>query len=72
MGTEKPIKPKLKDPVWYRPDGVSETGLAFIGHQFSEDGENFLQYLHYDLELIRITRIFFAKDKTCCFDLIQH
>ena len=48
MSDEKPEKPILKEPTWYRPEGVTETGLAFIGHQFSEDGQNFLQYLHYD------------------------
>lgn len=32
----------------YRPDGVRETGLAFVGHEISEDGKAMNQFLHYD------------------------
>ena len=32
----------------YRPDGVNETGLAFVGHEISEDGKTMNQFLHYD------------------------
>jgi len=46
--TEKPQKPKMREPVWYRPPGVAETGLAFVGHQISEDEQYFVQLLHYD------------------------
>ena len=32
----------------YRPTGVQETGLAFIGHEISDDGNAMNQFLHYD------------------------
>ena len=42
------IKPKFTNKVNYRPAGVAETGLAFVGHEISEDGTNMNQFLHYD------------------------
>jgi uncharacterized OB-fold protein len=32
----------------YRPKDVKETGLAFIGHEISDDGKVMNQFLHYD------------------------
>ena len=32
----------------YRPDDVKETGLAFVGHEMTEDGMTMNQFLHYD------------------------
>jgi len=32
----------------YRPAGVNETGLDFIGHEISDDGNVMNQFLHYD------------------------
>jgi len=57
MSEEKVIMKKKKkfadEPVFtekksYRPDDVKETGLAFVGHEISEDGESMNQFLHYD------------------------
>ncbi len=42
---EAPVFTEKKD---YRPDGVKETGLAFVGHEISEDGNFMNQFLHYD------------------------
>jgi len=36
---------KRKD---YRPENVRETGLAFVGHELSDDGNVMNQFLHYD------------------------
>jgi len=48
---EAPVFTEKKD---YRPDGVKETGLAFVGHEISEDGTAMNQFLHYDqLYIIR-------------------
>ena len=42
---EAPVFTEKKE---YRPDGVKETGLAFVGHEISEDGNIMNQFLHYD------------------------
>ena len=42
---EAPVFTEKKE---YRPDGVKETGLAFVGHEISEDGNVMNQFLHYD------------------------
>ena len=42
---EAPVFTEKKE---YRPDGVKETGLAFVGHEISEDGNAMNQFLHYD------------------------
>jgi len=42
---DEPIFSKKKQ---YRPNDVKETGLAFIGHEFTEDGSAMNQFLHYD------------------------
>ncbi|HID74166.1 MAG TPA: hypothetical protein EYP43_03850 [Thermoplasmata archaeon] len=45
-------RPKVRfDParrVEYRPPGTVETGLAFVGHEISDDGKYLNQFLHYD------------------------
>ncbi len=41
-------EPNFTDKKIYRPEGVNETGLAFIGHEISEDGNAMNQFLHYD------------------------
>ncbi len=56
MGGETIIKRKKKfaevpnftEKKNYRPKDVKETGLAFIGHEISEDGNTMNQFLHYD------------------------
>ena len=56
MGAKSVIKKKKKfaeEPNFtekksYRPENVKETGLAFIGHEISEDGNAMNQFLHYD------------------------
>jgi len=40
--------PNFTEKSNYRPDGVNETGLAFVGHEISEDGKTMNQFLHYD------------------------
>jgi uncharacterized OB-fold protein len=42
---DAPVFSERKD---YRPEGVRETGLAFVGHEISEDGSAMNQFLHYD------------------------
>ena len=41
-------EPNFVERKTYRPNDVKETGLAFIGHEISEDGEAMNQFLHYD------------------------
>ena len=41
-------EPNFVEKKTYRPNDVKETGLAFIGHEISEDGEAMNQLLHYD------------------------
>jgi uncharacterized OB-fold protein len=41
-------EPNFTNKKIYRPEGVQETGLAFIGHEISEDGNAMNQFLHYD------------------------
>ena len=41
-------KPHFREKKYYRPKGVTETGLAFIGHEVSDDGTVMNQFLHYD------------------------
>lgn len=41
-------KPKFSDKKDYRPDGVAESDLAFVGHEISGDGTKMNQLLHYD------------------------
>ncbi len=40
--------PNFTERKDYRPEGVRETGLAFVGHEISEDGTAMNQFLHYD------------------------
>jgi len=42
---DEPIFTEKKE---YRPKCVKETGLAFVGHEISEDGNVMNQFLHYD------------------------
>ena len=42
---EEPVFTERQD---YRPEHVRETGLAFVGHEISEDGNAMNQFLHYD------------------------
>ena len=41
-------EPNFTEKKTYRSEGVKETGLAFIGHEISEDGKAMNQFLHYD------------------------
>ena len=41
-------QPNFTEKKLYRPDNVKETGLAFIGHEISDDGNVMNQFLHYD------------------------
>jgi hypothetical protein len=41
-------EPNFTERKTYRPKDVKETGLAFIGHEISEDGKAMNQFLHYD------------------------
>ena len=41
-------KPNFSIRKDYRPDNVRETGLAFVGHEISDDGNAMNQFLHYD------------------------
>jgi uncharacterized OB-fold protein len=41
-------KPNFSEKKMYRPIDVKETGLAFIGHEISDDGKVMNQFLHYD------------------------
>lgn len=41
-------EPKFTEKKDYRPDGVKETGLVFVGHEISEDRSVMNQFLHYD------------------------
>lgn len=41
-------KPIFTEKKIYRPKDVKETGLHFIGHEISEDGDFMNQFLHYD------------------------
>jgi len=40
--------PNFTEKKTYRPEDVKETGLDFIGHEISEDGNAMNQFLHYD------------------------
>ena len=42
-------EPNFTEKKIYRPDDVKEKGLAFIGHEISEDGNALNQFLHYDM-----------------------
>ena len=56
MASKKVVRKKKKfaeEPNFtvkesYRPSEVKETGLAFVGHEISEDGNVMNQLLHYD------------------------
>ena len=41
-------EPYFSEHREYRPYDVRETGLAFVGHEVSEDGTVMNQFLHYD------------------------
>ena len=41
-------KPEFQPPVTYRPAGVTEMGLAFVGHEISSRDNLINQFLHYD------------------------
>jgi len=43
--SEAPVFTEKKE---YRPEQVKETGLAFVGHEISEDRTTMNQFLHYD------------------------
>jgi len=40
--------PEFQPPVTYRPAGVTETGLAFVGHEICPADNLINQFLHYD------------------------
>jgi uncharacterized protein len=40
--------PDFTEKKDYRPADVKETGLAFVGHEISDDRETMNQFLHYD------------------------
>jgi len=56
MGEKTVVKKKRKfseEPNFtikesYRPEGVKETGFAFVGHEISDDKKAMNQFLHYD------------------------
>lgn len=41
-------EPNFIERKEYRPEGVRETGLDFVGHEISDDGNVMNQFLHYD------------------------
>jgi uncharacterized OB-fold protein len=41
-------EPNFTEKKEYRPENVKEAGLAFVGHEISEDRTNINQFLHYD------------------------
>jgi uncharacterized OB-fold protein len=41
-------EPNFTEKKEYRPEDVKETGLAFVGHEISEDRTSINQFLHYD------------------------
>lgn len=41
-------EPNFTERKSYRPEDVKETGLAFVGHEISDDGNAMNQFLHYD------------------------
>ncbi len=41
-------EPNFTEKKTYRPNDVKETGLAFVGHEISDDGKVMNQFLHYD------------------------
>ncbi len=41
-------EPNFTEKKIYRPTDVKETGLAFIGHEISDDKKTMNQFLHYD------------------------
>jgi len=41
-------EPNFSEKKEYRPENVKETGLAFVGHEISDDGKAMNQFLHYD------------------------
>ena len=41
-------EPNFTERKSYRPENVKETGLAFVGHEISDDGNAMNQFLHYD------------------------
>lgn len=41
-------QPNFTEKANYRPEGVKETGLSFVGHEISEDKKVMNQFLHYD------------------------
>ena len=41
-------EPNFTEKKSYKPEDVKETGLAFVGHEISDDGNAMNQFLHYD------------------------
>ena len=41
-------EPNFTERKSYKPEDVKETGLAFVGHEISDDGNAMNQFLHYD------------------------
>ena len=41
-------EPNFTEKKSYKPENVKETGLAFVGHEISDDGNAMNQFLHYD------------------------
>lgn len=41
-------EPDFTEKKSYRPENVNESGLAFVGHEISDDGKAMNQFLHYD------------------------
>ena len=41
-------EPNFTEKKTYRPNDVKETGLAFVGHEISDDRKVMNQFLHYD------------------------
>ena len=41
-------QPEFTERKDYRPEGVTEKGLVFVGHEISSDKKVMNQFLHYD------------------------
>ncbi len=46
--TKYAVEPNFTEKKQFRPAGVQETGLAFVGYEVSDDRQTMNQFLHYD------------------------
>jgi hypothetical protein len=40
--------PGFHKQTWFRPEGVTEPGLNFVGYEIADNDVDFNQFLHYD------------------------